>query len=373
MSGFQADGGRVRKDYESVAVSTRIRLARNFKDYLFPERLLLDPNAAQRVEEMIRIVKSNLNDIDDFTFYDMRRVSDETAEFLIERRLISRDLMRHRELAAAFVYTTAGATTQDFGKAASFARSDEEISVMVNEEDHLREQYFVKGFDLKRAYERIYGIDEAIADPSLMARDPKLGYLTACPTNVGTGLRASVMMFLPALSRKGFLEELMPNFAEQGLTVRGALGEGSEALGDLYQISNEVTFGYSEDEILKAVEARVDDLVEFELRERELLLSNGGVALEDRIFRSLGILTNCRTIGLREFILRIADLKLGVALGIIEGDEADDVFGDLEDLVTEMRPANVNRLHGKRLTEDEQNIFRAECASKKIRKMNLHD
>lgn len=343
-----------RVGYEKVAVSSRVRLARNFADYPFPGRLIRDKHAEELAAEIIRLVGAQLDAIDDFRSYDMRAVSEETAAFLVEKSLISRDLLNHRAIAAAFVH------------------GDENISVMVNEEDHIREQCFAQGFDLQRAYERVCGIDDAISESLLFAYDARFGYLTACPTNLGTGLRASVMLFLPALSRRGILKKLAPDLARQGYTLRGTFGEGSGGEGDLYQISNEVTLGYSEDAILNKVNEKVKYLVEFELRERANLKAEGGLKLKDSVKRAYGVLSNCCRLEAKELISLIAELKLGVALGYFGADPTkDDRIEELDALAASMRPAGLDRLNGAPLSEEEQNELRAEYTAKKIVKMNL--
>ena len=313
--------------YKKVAVSTRVRLARNFQDYPFPNRLK-DVEAAR---EMVRLVSAELMRAEEFRLYDMSKLTSEDAAYLIERNLISQDLLKHREIAAALVSL------------------DESISVMINEEDHIREQYFMKGCFLRRTYERISGIDDIIAECIPFAYDKELGYLTACPTNLGTGLRASVMLFLPALSRRGILRRLLPQFNRMGLTVRGTFGEGSNTEGELFQVSNEVTLGKTEEEILTTVQEVVDEVV-----------------LTDSILRSYGALTNCMTMDEREFMRRLVDVKLGVALGIFRGD-----IGMLDDLIVAMRPANINRRFARILTEEEQNIYRAEYTGRVLRDMSL--
>ena len=330
--------------YKKVAVSTRVRLARNFQDYPFPNRLK-DVEAAR---EMVRLVSAELMRAEEFRLYDMSKLTSEDAAYLIERNLISQDLLKHREIAAALVSL------------------DESISVMINEEDHIREQYFMKGCFLRRTYERISGIDDIIAECIPFAYDKELGYLTACPTNLGTGLRASVMLFLPALSRRGILRRLLPQFNRMGLTVRGTFGEGSNTEGELFQVSNEVTLGKTEEEILTTVQEVVDKIVEFELRERGRMLSEDEVVLTDSILRSYGALTNCMTMDEREFMRRLVDVKLGVALGIFRGD-----IGMLDDLIVAMRPANINRRFARILTEEEQNIYRAEYTGRVLRDMSL--
>ncbi len=346
----------VRKSFESVAVSTRIRLARNFADYPFPGRLLRDPHAEEQAQEIVRLIAAELSELDDFSLYEMKNVSDERAAFLMERYLISRDLIKNRRISAALI------------------SRDESISVMLNEEDHVREQYFTKGFELRKAYERIVGIDDAISECIPFAYDDTFGYLTACPTNLGTGLRASVMLFLPALSRRGILRDVVPELTRLGLTVRGAFGEGSGSEGELFQVSNEVTLGISEEDILTAVEQAVTGVVEMELLERLRMKAEEGARLKDRVRRAYGVLTSCYMIDEHEFMRRIADVKLGVALGLIGSDEEgceDERMEELHDLIIAMRPANLNRLNGAPLGAEACDIYRAEYAGKAIRGMDL--
>ena len=340
--------------FESVAVSTRIRLARNFKDYPFPGRLLRDKHAEEQAHEIVRLIAAELAEIEDFSLYEMRSISDERAAFLMERYLISRDLVRNRAISAALV------------------SRDESISVMLNEEDHVREQYFTKGFELKKAYERIAGIDDVISESIPFAFDDTFGYLTACPTNLGTGLRASVMLFLPAISRRGLMRTVMPQLTRLGLTVRGAFGEGSGSEGDLFQVSDEVTLGVSEEDILYVVESSVGYVVELELLERARMKAEEGIALKDRVRRAYGALTNCCILEEREFMRRVADLKLGIALGYFSaGGEGEERMRELDDLAMSMRPANINRLNGAPLDARAQDIYRAEYTGNVLRGMQL--
>ena len=343
----------IQQKYESVAVSSRIRLARNFADYPFPARLLRDAHAEEQAQEIIQLVSAKLSRLDAFVLSEMKNLSDERSAFLVERNLVSRELISNRRISAALILR------------------DESMSVMINEEDHIRAQYFIRGFDLGKAFERISGIDDAISESIPFAYDDMFGYLTACPTNLGTGLRASVMCFLPAVSRRGLMRRISPELTRLGLTVRGAFGEGSGAEGDLFQISNEVTLGQSEGDILSVVERAVSTVVEFELRERDRMKAEEGLALKDKIMRSYGVLTNACKMDLREFSARISDVKLGVALGYFKDEEDDDRMRELDDLFVEMRPANINRLNGAPLCKEEQDEYRAEYACIKIRKMQL--
>ncbi len=347
--------------YENVAVSTRIRLARNFADYPFPRRL-----GKPAAREIIGIVSAALREVDAFELHYMDGISLQQAELYIERYQISRDLWKNREISAVLFLRQNGAG-RTFEKELSDILT-ENVSVMINEEDHIRAQYFVRGFDLKRGYERLSGIDEIIAETIPFACDSELGYLTACPTNLGTGLRASVMLFLPALARRGRMREITAKLKRKGLTVRGMFGEGSVAEGDLYQISNEVTLGARDTDILSVVEREVNDLVEEEIVERDMLEEEGGMALTDRILRSYGILTNCAQIDAHEFLERLSDVKLGVALGMFEGE-----MSDLDTLLVSTRPANLGALAEKQLTEEEQDIFRANYAGRTLRRMCMLD
>lgn len=347
-----ADG--VLESFESVAVSTRIRLARNFADYPFPGRLLRDPHAVEQAQEIVQLISAELNAVEAFVLYQMDSISEETAFYLTECNLISRELIKNDKISAALI------------------SEDKSISVMLNEEDHIREQYFTSGFNLKKAYERICGIDEIISESIPFAYDESLGYLTACPTNLGTGLRASVMLFLPAVSRRGLMRKLPSVLTRGGLTVRGSSGEGSGAEGDLYQVSNEMTLGLSEDEILEIMRKAVTTLVEMEILERKRMRAEEGVALKDKLMRSFGILTNCCRIDLKEFIARTADAKLAIALGYLQGDgTGEELMRAFDDLAVALRPANINRLNSSALSEEEQNEYRAARAGEMIRKLNV--
>lgn len=348
--------------YENVAVSTRIRLARNFADYPFPGRL-----GAQAAREIVNIVSAELKQLDAFELRLMNTIPARQAELLAERYLISRDLIRNRAHSAVLLSRLED-PCDSFEKELKDTL-EENVSVMINEEDHIREQYFMRGFDLQRGYERLSGIDDIISETIPFAFDRELGYLTACPTNLGTGLRASVMLFLPALSRRGKMREYSTVLRSKGLAVRGAFGEGSGAEGDLYQVSNEVTLGYSEEEILAVVSKKVSEIIEDELLEREQLLEEGGVALSDRILRSYGVLVNCAKVDVHEFFERLSDVKLGVALGVLDGEMAD-----LDMLLVATRPANLSFLYGAPFAEEEQqDIFRAQYAGRFLRRMGMLD
>ncbi len=308
---------------QTIVISTRIRLARNFAAYPFPKKM--DEGQAK---EIILLVRERLSDLDDFTEYDIPTLSGEERKTLQERYLISAELVK-----------------SNFG--AAFVSADGSISVMVNEEDHLRQQYICKHFDLWGAYERIAALDEGLSEKYDFAFDEKLGFLTACPSNLGTGMRASVMLFLPGLATLGRLKDLLPAIKGAGMTVRGAFGEGTSAEGFVYQVSNERTLGWSETEILNALSVVIMNLCDEELKAREKMLKSDGAELKDKCLRSFGVLTNCAILSEEEFLSKMTDVRLGMALGFIEPLDRKG----FEDFLNDMRPAAFrisNGLKGKR-------------------------
>ncbi len=323
---------------ETIVTSTRLRLARNLAAYPFPDGL--DDKLAQ---EIVYLVGSALNELDEFKRYDMGAVSREEATLLKEQHLISPALPKRK------------------GKAAAFISADKAISVMVNEEDHLREQYILKGFDLYKAYERISGIDDGLAAAMQFAYDEQMGYLTACPSNLGTGMRASVMMFLPGLAWSKELESFLPKLKAGGLTVRGVFGEGTAAEGYSYQVSNERTLGVSEGEVLQQMMRMTMNLCDLEIRAREQMLKENKVALRDSCLRAYGTLTNCALLPLAELTEGMVKVKLGMALGFFK---AVDMRG-FNDFIADMRPESFrleNGLQGR--GEYDCDLMRAQIVHK---------
>ena len=318
---------------ESMVISTRIRLARNFASYPFPQKM----DDAQ-AEDIVYLVEQGLKNLDNFKKYDMRALSEEEATSLQEKYLISPALIRSK-------------------RGAAFVDEENVTSIMVNEEDHLREQYICKGFNLCKAYERISAIDDELGRQFDFAFDEKLGYLTACPSNLGTGMRASVMMFLPGLVWNGELKKILPTLKKGGLTVRGEFGEGTSAEGYVYQISNERTLGMSEGDILEQMEEVTYNLCELEIRAREDMLQTAKPEIKDRCLRSYGTLTNCGILSQKEFLTKMGDVKLGIMLGFLETDEMTDI----QDFIDGMRPTVFKMSNGLQgATQKECDIVRAE-------------
>lgn len=330
---------------DSTVVSSRIRLARNLADYPFPNRL----SGVSQAKEIIRKVSAAASRCREFKLYYMDEISESVALSLRDDHLISAELVANKKYGAALI---------DEGDSDSFGdgRAADKISVMINEEDHLREQYIAKGLNLETAYLRISEMDDALSRNIRFAYDAKLGYLTACPTNLGTGLRASVMLFLPGLTRMNKMNKLIREISRLGHTVRGVYGEGSAAEGYMYQISNEVTLGVSEDYILSEVKKAVLEIVNMETQARRALLSEDYIGVKDGCRRAFGILTYCETISFGEFLKYMSDVKLGAALGFVPIEN----FSGLDDLIEALRPANISLLSDERLSAAERDILRAE-------------
>lgn len=326
---------------ETVIVSTRIRLARNFAAYPFPERM--DEEQASDIVHLVEVGLADLDENGTFTRYDIAELDEQELLILQEQYLISPALIQSK-------------------RGAAFVSADKTLSIMVNEEDHLREQYIFKGFDFYKAFERLSAIDDGLAYAYDFAYDKKLGYLTACPSNLGTGMRASVMMFLPGLIRSGQLKKMLPSLRKEGLTVRGAFGEGSTAEGYLYQISNERTLGISEGEILEQMQEVAEKLCEAELTARVEMMKTAGTETRDRCLRAYGTLKYCAQISWKEFMSLIGDIKLGAILGVfqITSQTQFDEFLDY------MRPATFRKYNG--LQEESEQLL-SEVRAEEVNRM----
>ena len=329
---------------EGIVVSTRVRLARNIEGYPFPSRL----KEEKKAKEIIRLVSSGISRLDEFRLYYMDNIADEKAVCLMENHLISPNLIKNKRFSAVLL------------------NREDNVSIMINEEDHLREQCIVKGLDLKLAYDTMSEIDNRLARTVKFAYDERLGFLTACPTNLGTGLRASVMLFLPAATMNDVMPEVIEKIKELGLTVRGVYGEGSGADGFMYQISNEITLGVTEEEVLSDVEEVVQIVCKIETAERrKLLLGPDALGIQDDCMRAYGILTNCAKMSTREFVRLTAKVKLGVCLGYIDLPD----ISAIDDLVLKLSPSNITEAADRQLTATERDVYRAQTCAKAFEKM----
>ncbi len=281
---------QVKGNENDVVFSSRIRFARNLEGYAFAPRL-----SDEAASEIVAKVETALGD--SYTKTDMKALTPLAMQALVEQHQISRDFAKAS------------------GTRALFCNENKSLSVMTCEEDHVRLQCILPGLALRDAYRFACECDELLDAALPIAFDENLGYLTHCPTNLGTGLRASVMLHLPALTERNMIGTLSHELAKIGLTMRGLYGEGSRAHGCLYQISNQVTLGLSEEEILHKLEEAVQSIIEKERTLREKLTGEAALHRTDRIHRALGIAKHATLISSEEFFTLFTDLKLGVALG----------------------------------------------------------
>ncbi len=280
-------------------VSSRIRLARNVTNLEFPHNIRVTD---ERIVDLINDAYYAAQGVFEARLLPMNNLDKDYKKALIERHLISLALANNTANGAAIVEGT-----EKFG-----------ISVMINEEDHIREQCIKEGFNLKSAYERLRVYDEKLLRSLPIAYDSQLGFLTACPTNLGTGMRASCMLFLPALKRAGAIDDALKTFKNEfGITVRGVFGEGSEAAYDMYQISNSRTLGVSEGEIVAHVEQAVARMCYCERVALEKLLMERQTELLDGISRSYAVLKGAYTLTAQELMRLLVDVKIGIILGIL--------------------------------------------------------
>lgn len=327
-----------------VVISSRIRLARNLSDIPFPS--VMTENEADKVKELVKkaIFDSKTILSTQFSEYDMKKITPLERQSLVERHLISPDLAQNTKNGSALI------------------KNDGTVSILINEEDHLRIQTIFNGLNLKEAWDLADKIDDLIEENISYAFNEKLGYLTACPTNVGTGIRASVMVHLPSLTITGQIGNILNSVSKIGIAVRGMYGEGTQSLGDIYQISNQVTLGQSEIEIIENLEGIVKQIINNERKAREDLYKRRKVQIEDRIGRAYGLLTNAKVMSTQEFMRLISDVRLGAVLNIINID-----IQKIDEITTHIQPGNLQKIIGKQLEPYERDVKRAEYVSKLIR------
>ena len=321
-------------------VTSRIRLARNIKKFPFP-MMLSEEEGNEIIEEVVKVINNDKQFKDCFEVNILKEIDMLMQQEMMENHLISKNLLNGYE------------------KGAVLLSKDKKISIMINEEDHIRIQCMEKGLGFNEAYEHADRIDDILENSLEYAFNEKMGFLTSCVTNVGTGLRASAMMHLPALKVMGELKKIIQTLSKIGLTVRGAYGEGSEALGDMFQISNQVTLGVSEKEIIEAVKNIILQLIEKEEKGRKFLIDNDRLLIEDKIYRSYGILKNAKLLNYEESMMLLSDVILGVDLGIIEGNNSI-----LHHIMNSIQPASLQLIYKEKLSERERDIKRAEYIGK---------
>lgn len=329
-----------------IVISSRIRLARNLAEFPFVTKA--SEQDLKQIEKSLNAAIEGVEKRDKVLYLDLEPLSTVDRQFLVERHLISRELAdRHGARAVAI-------------------DADERFSLMVNEEDHLRIQVMHSGLDLDAAWDRINRIDDAIESKVTYAFHERLGYLTACPTNVGTGMRVSVMLHLPALVMTRQIDKVFRSLQKISLAVRGLYGEGSQAMGDFYQISNQITLGRSEPDLIKQVGDIVPKIIGYERQAREFLIRESHENLHDRVSRAYGILRTAQTISSDETMHLLSSVRMGVNLGLIE----DLQIPTVNELFLHTQPAHLQKLSGAELETADRNIERARYLRRHLNKQN---
>lgn len=321
-----------------VVVSTRIRLARNIVSLPFPNRMTTQQGKLVSEQANEAILSSNSVLSKEFEYIPIDKTEPVDIQALVEMHLASPQMLQKGENRGVLL------------------SKDGRVSIMINEEDHIRIQCIFGGYALNEAWDLANKIDNVIEERIDYAYHEDYGYLTSCPTNTGTGLRASVMLHLPALSISGNISSLVAAVNKLGMAVRGLYGEGSEALGDYYQVSNQVTLGVSEQEAIQKLKDVVDQIIQREREVRTVLAEGNDIALKDKLLRAYGILKNAYVLSSGEFMKLLSNVRLGVNLGFIDNTD----IKKLSPLIVQTQPANIIKQQGKSLSVQERDIIRAQ-------------
>lgn len=327
-----------------IVISSRIRLARNLGEFPFIRRC--NERDRTNIERKLREKLSDVEELKNVLYLDVDALEALDRQFLVERQLISRELAESDGARSVAIDT------------------DEQYSLMVNEEDHLRIQLMKSGLDLYGAWEQIRQIDDRIEQRVSYAFHDRLGYLTACPTNVGTGMRVSVMLHLPALVITRQIEKVFRSLQKISLAVRGLYGEGSQAMGDFYQISNQITLGRSEEELIEQVGDIVPVLIDYERRAREYLVAESQNDLRDKVSRAYAILCSAQAISSEETMHLLSSVRMGINLGLIDQVEIPTV----NQLFIHTQPAHLQKIRGTELGTADRNVERAEYLQRHLGK-----
>lgn len=329
---------------QDVVVSSRVRLARNFSDIPFVHKM----NAVQ-AETVIRRVTSAVvegRDGSAYALYRMNEMDDPHRSEMCERRLISKELAGAGERGAALI------------------SSGRNISVMINEDDHIRVQAIMSGRQLERAAALAFTVDDVLSGKYQLAFDPHLGYLTSFPTDVGTGMRASVALHLPALAAAKQIGPVIQAVGKLGLTLRGFYGEGSEARGNIYMMTNQASLGRSEDDMLRSVSAAVEQIVGHERQMREKAEKTDMLALQDRLMRSYGEVMYARLLSVKEMNRRLSDLRYAASMGY-----AHAPIMAIDELMQSLQPGSLAVAAGRELSGRELDVMRADTLRSRLQEI----
>lgn len=322
------------EDYSDVVLTTRIRLARNVKGYKFPYNMIDKERKA-----LLNEVKDKLKD--KCTILELDNIDDVTKKSLVEKHEISKELLQNSSTAII---------TDD----------SKHVVTMVNEEDHFRIQAFANGFDIDKAYENILQADKLIGDNIEYATSKEYGYITACPTCIGTGMRVSVMLHLPGLEKIGLINKIFNEISNLGISIRGIYGENTKGEGSIYQISNQKTLGITEEQIIEQVKQVTHYIVKQERKARELLKSREDV--KDEIMRSLGILKYATQLFKKESMQLLSNIRLGINIGCID----DITLEKIDEIINNIGINTLRKNLKENFAKEEENIRRAEYVKKNI-------
>jgi protein arginine kinase len=321
-------------DEQEIVMSSRVRIARNLSGHRFTHHC--------DNEELSEILKESWNAARETGAFARNRfirigeISTLDRQFLAERHLVSRDFL-FNSASRGLVVNTA-----------------EDVGLMINEEDHLRIQGFAAGFNLQSAFQRANALDDELSVLEL-AHSERFGYLTACPTNLGTGLRVSVLIHLPGMVHSKEINKLLESLRKLNHSIRGLYGEGSEVMGNFFQLSNSATLGSSEEEIVNGLREMVIKVIGFEKRAREMLFRKARRLLEDKVWRAYGLLRYARSLSTKEALSLISAVRLGVGVGLL-----DDVsIRSLNQLLVYTQPAHLQKMNGKTMDAQERDAARA--------------
>lgn len=326
-----------------VVISSRIRLARNLEKQPFPH--WANKKAQEQVLKSAEETIAKSDFLKKSTLFKLAELDSVDKQFLVERHLMSLEHAQKTDSKAVAI-------------------DDEEIiSIMINEEDHFRIQVMQSGFNLFEAWNIMNTIDDCLAHEFRYAYSSEWGYLTACPTNAGTGMRGSVMLHLPALVMTRQIDRVLAAIAKLSFTTRGLYGEGTQASGNFFQISNQVSMGHSEVEIIENINGLIRQIIEQEGQAREVLVSKSKAVIEDRVNRSLGILKSAYIISSQETIELLSMVRLGVDVGLVKNLDRRVI----NELFIVIQPAHLQKIEGKKLSSEERDIKRAQIIRERIK------
>lgn len=334
-------------EQSDVVISSRIRLARNFVKYPFSPKLSLEQAEllCEDIHNRLDEKKAKLEEIvGKYYYYNVTKANDIEKEALAERHIITKKLVDKKQNAGVIM------------------TEDESVSLMLNEDDHIRIQVISSGMNLLPLLEKANMIDDFISETLEYAFDDKLGYLTSSPTNVGTGLRASVMVYLPALATSGKIDKLIDEVNKYGVSIRGVYGEGNKSVANIYQISNLKTLGMSETEIIQNLITIVDQIIKQERRRREYLLDSNFDKYEDQVYRSYGVLRYAKQISTADAMTLLSQVKFGYDSKIIASKEIPSFYK----LMMAIQPANLQKILGKNVGTKERERARAKFLNESL-------